>query len=268
MERLRHIKSSTSQRMEAAWSACTTLMNPSETSPTNPLTMLWTETIHYTYQQRTQSLRNMMVNLRTYSRRFMKSNTKQSLRRKRFGMNTDWLMTWSPTWLSLMVVSFGLARTTMVMSNLTALLKVTAPLDWWLQSLLILMAVLRLKLLTVLSLDIIDNTRRDKRLQLTLLLLSTHGLEDFFTELNLTTTNNWLNSAEVLNRQLLKPLNTDSIQRICLSAYMELTMLQEIHTLIQKNLSERFRKCLNFCCKRSKLNYEYIYILFKERPKT
>lgn len=66
-----------------------------------------------------------MEDLRISSKKFIKLNTNKSIPKLVSGMNIDLLMIWLLIWSSLMVVSCGLAKITMVMSNPIALLKVT-----------------------------------------------------------------------------------------------------------------------------------------------
>jgi hypothetical protein len=80
--------------------------------------LLYKETILYIWQQRTQYWRNMMVDLRIFSKKYMKNNIRNNLKLKSYGMNIDLLMIWLPIWLNLTVVLYGLVKIMMVMFNL------------------------------------------------------------------------------------------------------------------------------------------------------
>lgn len=66
----------------------------------------------------------MMVDLRIFSKKYMKNNIRNNSKLKSYGMNIDLLMIWLPIWLNLTVVLYGLVKIMMVMFNLIVLLKV------------------------------------------------------------------------------------------------------------------------------------------------
>ena len=80
--------------------------------------------IHYTWLPKILFLKSMMGDSKTLSKKFMKKTIKRNSKPRKFGTNIVWLMIWLLIWLSLKVDLFGLARIMMVMSNLTASLKV------------------------------------------------------------------------------------------------------------------------------------------------
>lgn len=65
-----------------------------------------------------------MVDLRIFSKKYMKNNIRNNSKLKSYGMNIDLLMIWLPIWLNLTVVLYGLVKIMMVMFNLIVLLKV------------------------------------------------------------------------------------------------------------------------------------------------
>lgn len=65
-----------------------------------------------------------MVDLRIFSKKYMKNNIRNNSKLKSYGMNIDLLMIWLLIWLNLTVVLYGLVKIMMVMFNLIVLLKV------------------------------------------------------------------------------------------------------------------------------------------------
>ncbi len=115
--------SSTKEKEVLVWQ-CTTLMKVSKNLLTVHLSSLWTESILCIWPPRTPFWRSMMANSRTFSNKFMKSNTKRPLKQKRFGMSIDWLMTWLRTWWNQKEDSFGPAKTMTEMFKAIVLLRV------------------------------------------------------------------------------------------------------------------------------------------------
>ena len=64
-----------------------------------------------------------MVASKISSNKFTRVNTKTNLRKRRSGTSIDSLMIWLPLHLKATVDSYGLAKITMVMSNLISSLK-------------------------------------------------------------------------------------------------------------------------------------------------
>lgn len=155
-----------------------------------------------------------MAASRTFSKKFMRKITRASLRLRSFGTNTDWLMIWLQLASSQMVDLFGLARITTVMSNLTSLLKVLAPLALWHQSSLLLMVSLKLKLLTVLSLVTTECINRARRPQQILLHRYLLGLKVLSIVQSSMEMKNLRNLLKVLKPQSSKVLSKVSWQRI------------------------------------------------------
>ena len=66
----------------------------------------------------------MMADSKTSSNKSMWNSIKNSLRKRKYGMNIDSLMIWLLIWLNPKVDMFGLAKIMMVMFKVTVSLKV------------------------------------------------------------------------------------------------------------------------------------------------
>ena len=86
--------------------------------------MPFKETIHFTWPPKIPSWKNMMVDLKIFSKIFMIRNTNKNSKLKKFGMNIDSLMIWLLKLLRDKEDMFGHVKTMMVMSNLILSLKV------------------------------------------------------------------------------------------------------------------------------------------------
>ena len=125
-----------------------------------------------------------MVDSKISSKPSMKTNSLMPSRKRKSTTSIDSLMTWSLKSSRETEVSSGPAKTTTVMSRVTLSPKVTVPSVSWHQSSSTPMMSLKLKPLTELSQDIIDNGKREKEPQLTQLPQSSPGLEVSLTEQN------------------------------------------------------------------------------------
>jgi len=163
---------------------CTTPILPSPNSLTNALNMPWSETTPYTWPPKILLWKNMMEDSKIFSKRFMITNINLNLNNKDYGMNTDSSTIWSHRWLRVKEALFGPVKTMTEMFNLISLLKDTDHWDWWPQSCLLPEMLLKLKPLMVPLPDITDSINKEKKPPLTLLLLSSHGLEDYSIEVN------------------------------------------------------------------------------------
>jgi len=123
-----------------------------------------------------------MEDLKIYLLKCMKRNTRKSLLKLVSNMTIILLILWLLIWSNLKVDLYGPVKTMTVMYNLIHSLKVLVPLVLWHLSFYLQTDLLNLKLLMVLSLDIIDVTKKVKQLLLTLSLVSMPGLLVYGTE--------------------------------------------------------------------------------------
>jgi len=158
-----------------------------------------------------------MVDSKTFLLKCTKRNTRKSL--PKLVSNTTIILSilWLPIWSNLKVDLYGPAKTTMVMYNLIHSLKVLVPLVLWHLFFYLQTDLLNPKLLTVLSPDITDYINKEKILQLTVSLVSMHGLLDYGTEVKKITIQNFKIGPKNLKRLLLILLKVVNTPKILLS---------------------------------------------------
>ena len=127
-----------SQELELWW-VCTIQMSRLLNSLIHVSSMLSKETTRFIWAQKTQFLKSMMEDLKIFLKKFIRKIINRSLILESFGMSTGLLTIWSHIASSQKEDSYGHAKTMMEMSNQMLLLRDMDLLDWWLQSLLLLM---------------------------------------------------------------------------------------------------------------------------------
>jgi len=113
---------------ECFW-VCITPMSPLLDLLMRAFNMLLTEDTHFIWAPRTLSWRDMMVDSRTFSRKFINLHTKLNSSKWVFGTSIDLLMIWLLMLSKVKVVMFGPARIMTVMSKVILSLKDMVPLD-------------------------------------------------------------------------------------------------------------------------------------------
>ena len=143
------------------------------------------------------------------------ANTKANSRPKRSGMSIVWLTIWSLIAWNPKVDSFGPAKTMMVMSNQTQLLKASALLVLWpvcSSALMAKLSSLKLPMEPWLVISVCIN--KERRLQPTQSLASSPGPVVCCIVPSLTTTRDWRHSPILLRRFALRRLSQVSWPRI------------------------------------------------------